>query len=142
MGPLRGDVSPLNMSLTEKDMTKKIRITSGTVERMAILNNSPMAEALVKALPIEGAANRWGDEIYFAVALKEAAGEKKALVDKGDIAFWPPGRALCIFFGPTPASKGAEIRPASEVILLGKIETDPEGFKDIKDDDSVRIEEA
>ncbi len=123
-------------------MTKRIRIKAGKVERTAILNNSPMAEALAEALPIEASANRWGDEIYFAFPLKQAAGEKKKVVDKGDIAFWPPGSALCIFFGPTPASKGAEIRPASEVILLGKIETDPEGFKKVKDRDPVRIEEV
>ncbi|MFQ6066889.1 MAG: cyclophilin-like fold protein [bacterium] len=123
-------------------MSKRIRITSGAVEKIAILNNSPMAEALVEALPIEASASRWGDEIYFAVPLKPTAGEKKTVVDKGDIAFWPPGRAFCIFFGPTPVSKGAEIRPASEVILLGKIESDPEGFKNIKDRDPVRIEEA
>ena len=123
-------------------MTKRIRIKAGKVERVAILNNSPMAEALVEALPIEAFANRWGDEIYFAVSLKQATGKKKPVVDKGDIAFWPPGSALCIFFGPTPVSKGAEIRPASEVILLGKIETDPEEFKKVKDHDPVRIEEA
>ena len=123
-------------------MTKRIRIKAGKVERTAILNNSPMAQALAEALPIEASANRWGDEIYFTVSLKQAAGEKKTMVDKGDIAFWPPGSAFCIFFGPTPISKGAEIRPASEVILLGKIEADPEGFKIIKDQDPVRIEEA
>ena len=109
---------------------------------MAILNNSPMAEALVEALPMEASASRWGDEIYFAVSLKQAAGEKKTVVDKGDIAFWPPGSAFCIFFGPTPVSKGTEIRPASEVILLGKLESDPEGFKEVKDRDPVRIEEV
>lgn len=123
-------------------MNKRIRIKAGKVERMAILNNSPMAQALAEALPIEGSANRWGDEIYFVVTLKQAAGEKRTIVDKGDIAFWPPGSALCIFFGPTPVSKGAEIRPASEVILLGKIEEDPEGFKKVKDHDLVKIEEV
>lgn len=123
-------------------MSKRIRIKAGVVERMAILNNSPMAEALVEALPIEASVNRWGDEIYFAVSLKQAGGEKRNVVDRGDIAFWPPGSALCIFFGPTPVSKGEEIRPASEVIVVGKIETDPEGFKIIKDHDPVRIEEV
>lgn len=123
-------------------MTKRVRIKAGEVERIAILNNFPIAQALVEALPIEASANRWGDEIYFAVSLKQAAGEKKKVVDKGDIAFWPPGSALCIFFGPTPVSKGEEIRPASAVILLGKIETDPEGFRKVKDHDPVRIEKA
>ncbi len=101
-----------------------------------------MAGVLWKSLPLESSVNRWGDEIYFSTSLKEAGGEKREVVDKGDIAFWPPGSALCIFFGLTPASRGEEIRPASEVILVGKVEGDLEEFKKVEDGKRIRIEEA
>jgi len=123
-------------------MPKKIKIIAGEIERIAILNDSPMAQVLWKSLPLESSVNRWGDEIYFSTSLKEAGGEKRKIVDKGDIAFWPPGSALCIFFGLTPASRGEEIRPASEVILLGKVEGDLEEFKKVEDGKRIRIEEA
>jgi len=123
-------------------MPKKIKIIAGEIERIAILNDSPMAQVLWKSLPLESSVNRWGDEIYFSTSLKEARGEKREVVDKGDIAFWPPGSALCIFFGLTPASRGEEIRPASEVILVGKVEGDLEEFKKVEDGKRIRIEEA
>ncbi|TET09509.1 hypothetical protein E3J84_05085 [Candidatus Aerophobetes bacterium] len=123
-------------------MPKKIKIIAGEIERIAILNDSPMAQVLWKSLPLESSVNRWGDEIYFSTSLKEAGGEKREVVDKGDIAFWSPGSALCIFFGLTPASRGEEIRPASEVILVGKVEGDLEEFKKVEDGKRIRIEEA
>lgn len=123
-------------------MPKKIKIIAGEIERIAILNDSPMAQVLWKSLPLESSVNRWGDEIYFSTSLKEAGGEKREVVDKGDIAFWPPGSALCIFFGLTPASRGEEIRPASGVILVGKVEGDLEEFKKVEDGKRIRIEEA
>ncbi len=123
-------------------MPKKIKIIAGEIKRIAILNDSPMAQVLWKSLPLESSVNRWGDEIYFSTSLKEAGGEKRKIVDKGDIAFWSPGSALCIFFGLTPASRGEEIRPASEVILVGKVEGDLEEFKKVEDGKRIRIEEA
>ncbi|TET30619.1 hypothetical protein E3J68_00505, partial [Candidatus Aerophobetes bacterium] len=64
------------------------------------------------------------------------------VVEKGDIAFWPPGRAFCIFFGPTPISQGEEIKPASSVIMLGKIEGSLEEFKKVRDGDEIRLEKV
>ncbi len=106
------------------------------------MNDFPAAETLRKSLTLEATVNRWGDEIYFSITPKLSGGEKRKIVNKGDIAFWPPGSAFCIFFGPTPLSEGEEIRPASEVILLGKIEEGVEAFKQVEDGEIIRIVEA
>ncbi len=119
---------------------RRIKISVSEIQREAELNDSPMAEAFWKALPIKGKANRWGDEIYFSVPVAPAEGERKDVVEEGDIAFWPSGRAFCLFFGPTPISTEKEIRPASEVILLGKVEGDLEAFKSVKEGEEVTIE--
>jgi len=121
---------------------KKIKISAPGVQREAELTNSPMASAFWEALPIRGRANRWGDEIYFRIPVTLAPGEKRSVVEEGDIAFWPSGSAFCLFFGPTPVSTEKEIRPASEVILLGKVKGDLEPFKSVREGDEVLIEKA
>lgn len=119
---------------------KKINILTGEIQREAELNDSAMADSLWQALPVRGKANRWGDEIYFSVPVKVASGEKKGVVEEGDIAFWPQGSAFCLFFGPTPVSTESEIRPASEVIMLGKVKGDLQPFKSVRDGQEVIIE--
>ena len=71
------------------------------------LGEGPTAEVLWGTLPIESRASLWGEEIYFPISLS-AEGEPDAReeVEVGDVAYWPPGDALCLFFGPTPASTG------------------------------------
>lgn len=123
-------------------MPERIRIIAGKVEKIALLNDSPAAETLRKSLPLEATANRWGDEIYFPISAKLSGGEKSKIVNKGDIAFWSPGNAFCIFFGPTPISEGEEIRPASEVIILGEVEEGVEAFKQVEDGERIRIVEV
>ena len=118
---------------------RRIKISAKGTERDAELNDSPIADSFWKALPIKGKANRWGDEIYFRVPVKPTSGEAQEVVEKGDIAFWPPGKAFCIFFGPTPLSTENQIRPASEVILLGRVRGDLEVFKSVTDGDQVLI---
>ena len=122
----------------------KIRIiTESTGPIVATLTdeNPVTAKAFFEALPIKGKANIWGDEIYFSVPVEADIENPKAVVGLGDIAYWPPGSAFCIFFGKTPMSKGNEIRPASEVNVFGKIEGDPKVFKMVKTGDQVTIEE-
>lgn len=119
-----------------------IRIIAGKVEKIALLNDSPAAETLRKSLPLEATVNRWGDEIYFPISAKLSGGEKRKIVDKGDIAFWSPGNAFCIFFGPTPISEGEKIRPASEVIILGEVKEGVEEFKQVRNGERIRIVEA
>ncbi|NPV80495.1 MAG: hypothetical protein HPY52_09505 [Firmicutes bacterium] len=120
-------------------MARSIKITAGQVEVQAVLNDSKTADAIRDALPISGRANRWGDEIYFSTPVKLAPDNAKAVVENGDIAYWPPGHAFCIFFGPTPASTGNEIRPASPVNVFGKITGDAAILKNVKDGEKVTI---
>ncbi len=123
-------------------MPGRIRIIAGKVEKIALLNDSAAAETLGKSLPLEATVNRWGDEIYFPISAKLSGGEKRKIVNKGDIAFWPPGNAFCIFFGPTPISKGGEIRPASEVIILGEVKEGVEAFRQVENGERIRIVEV
>lgn len=107
----------------------------------ARLNNSPTVEKLINALPVEGKANIWGEEIYFEVPVSTAP-ERDAQeeVDVGTIAYWPSGRAFCIFFGPTPVSTGENPRAYSPVNILGKIEGEVSGLKKVKQGDVVRLQ--
>ena len=105
---------------------RRIRIRAGAVTVSATLDDSSTADAVWEALPITGQVQTWGDEIYFSIPVEAAeAPDARATVDKGAVAYWPPGSALCLFWGPTPMSRGDEIRPASPVNVLGAIEGDP-----------------
>ena len=104
------------------------------------LNDSPTSKALINSLPMEGISQIWGDEIYFSTSISKENDEwAKETVDLGDIAFWPPGNAICLFFGPTPVSSGDEIRPASATNVMGKIIGDLEELKTINSGDNVKV---
>ena len=119
-----------------------VRFKAGTVEGTAVLNDSSTADKLWEALPITSAASTWGDEIYFRVPVEAEEDGAQEVVSMGDVAFWPPGQALCLFFGPTPASRGDEIRPASPVNVVGRIEGDATIFKQVKSGATVTVEKA
>ena len=122
---------------------RKIRITAGGVFAIAKLKDTPTADKIWAALPIKGSANTWGDEIYLSIPVNIAAEpDADTVVAIGDIAYWPPGTAFCIFFGMTPASSGGVIRAASPVNVFGSIEGDPLVFKTVKSGDKVLIETA
>jgi hypothetical protein len=112
-------------------MGKRIRIVAGTVEAEAELNNTATARAIWEALPIEGRASLWGDEVYFSIPVSLQLEEGQEVVITGDLGYWPEGNAFCIFFGPTPASRGDEIRPASPVTVFGKVIGDARIFKKV-----------
>ena len=122
-------------------MEKKIKITVGNIAAKAILNDSPSAQKIWEALPLEAKGDTWGDEIYFGIPVK-APLEKNAqeVVEVGDLGFWPPGHAFCIFFGPTPVSRGNEVRPASAVNVVGRIEGEAKVFKKVSSGAKVKIE--
>ena len=112
---------------------RKITVTAGSVLVTATLNDSSTAEALWNALPLEASANTWGDEIYFRVAVQvDEEDGASDVVNMGALAYWPPGQALCLFFGPTPASRGDEIRAASAVNVIGSIEGDATVLKHVE----------
>jgi len=123
-------------------MEKTLHIKAGFIEATAELNESQTAESIWKALPIEGFAQTWGDEIYFSIPLALPLENGQELVEMGDLGYWPTGKAFCIFFGPTPASMGDEIRPASAVNVFGKVTGDATVFKQVKEGAEVIIEKA
>ena len=109
---------------------KKIFVRTADKQWEATLNDSVTASEIYRVLPIKGLANLWGDEIYFSlpisVDLEEGAMEE---VEPGTLAYWPPGNAFCIFFGPTPASTSSMPKAASQVNIIGNIVS---GFRDLK----------
>lgn len=105
-------------------MPKGMVIRIGSIRLEAELNDTRVARALWEALPVTGRCNTWGEEIYFSIPVEEDNEDGQEVVNAGDLGYWPPGRAFCIFFGPTPASKGDEIRPASPVTVLGRVLAD------------------
>ena len=122
----RRQVTPGDAAMLPFIMLKHpITIISGEREVSAQLNDSETAAAIWDALPITGLVQTWGDEIYFSIPLStKESDDAQETVPKGTIAYWPPGNALCLFWGPTPISRGDEIRPASAVNLVGQIEGD------------------
>ena len=120
-------------------MKREIRITVGELEVKARLNETETANKVLEALPITSKVNTWGDEIYFPIPVEAGPEDAKEVVSLGDIAYWPPGKAMCIFFGKTPISKGDEIRPASPVNVIGRIEGDYKSFKKVKDGQEIII---
>ena len=120
-------------------MGKKIRIIAGKVEAEAELNDTKTAQAIWEALPIEGRINLWGDEIYFSIPLSLGLEAGQELVSIGDLGYWPDGNAFCIFFGPTPVSRGDEIRPASPVTVFGKVIGDATVFKKVAEGTEITI---
>ena len=124
-------------------MNKRIKITVSNINVIAKLTekNPKTVEAIWGSLPIVGTVNRWGEEIYFRIPVEIAEENPREIVDIGDIGYWPPGKAFCIFFGKTPISIGDEIRPSSPVNVFGRVEGDPKTFKDVRAGETIRIEQ-
>ena len=120
-------------------MDRTIQIKAGGIEAIAELNETKTAEAIWEALPIKSRVNLWGDEIYFSIPVSLELENAQELVSVGDLGYWPSGTAFCIFFGPTPISKGQEIRPASPVNVFGKIIGDTNVLKQVASGTEITI---
>jgi len=107
-------------------MGAPISVELGIIALSGKLNDTLAAKQLELQLPLDITTTRWGDEYYGTLLppLGEISGEEREVLEVGEIAYWSPGDALCIFFGPTPASQGDEPRSASPVIPLGKVAGD------------------
>ena len=122
---------------------KKIRILAKNISLNAELNDSPTAQKIYNALPMEANVNTWGDEIYFKTIVKaHPEPDAREQVEVGEIGYWPPCNAFCVFFGPTPASIDDKPRAASAVNILGSVIGDATALRAVKDGDKVRIEKA
>jgi len=120
-------------------MEKKIIIQAGSVRAEAELNESTTARLIWESLPIEARANTWGEEVYFDIPVKTGLENGVEVVNVGDLGYWPSGPAFCIFFGPTPVSRGNEIRPASAVTIVGKVLGDARIFRKVSDGEKVTL---
>lgn len=121
----------------------QITIQTGSVSMLAELNDSSTTLQIWEALPIEGRANLWGDEIYFAIPVDaDQEVDARADVDVGELGYWPAGSAFCIFFGPTPVSSGSRPRAASPVNILGDFIGDAAQFRVVKNGEKVVLTRA
>ena len=111
----------------------KILIQAGSVSMEATLNDSETAKLLVEALPVQSNASVWGDEIYFTVPVDAGEENGQAEVPSGTVAYWPPGKALCVFFGQTPYSP---------VNVVGSLDGDPKEFANVSSGDPVKVSAA
>ena len=104
-----------------------------------IEENPDTREAVAAALPLSGRANRWGDELYFRVPVDVGAEDAVEEVPRGTIAYWPGGNTLCLFWGPTPASRADEPRAAEPVNVIARIH-DPSPLASVDGDATVEID--
>jgi len=120
---------------------RSVLISAGGLSVTAELNDSSTADLLWDALPIMGSAQTWGDEIYFSIPVDaDEADDADETVEMGAVAYWPPGNALCLFWGPTPMSAPGEIRPASAVNVMGLIDGDPTVLAGVSDGAEIVVE--
>ncbi|MFQ6074815.1 MAG: cyclophilin-like fold protein [Candidatus Bathyarchaeia archaeon] len=104
--------------------------------------NPETAEAILGVLPIRSRVNRWGDEIYFTIPLRVEEENPQQEVEVGDLGYWPPGNAFCIFFGRTPASTGERPRAASPVNVFGRVLGDSTVFREARSGEEIRVEKV
>jgi hypothetical protein len=124
-------------------MSERIVIKASGIAFKGELDESVTGKAIYGALPIRAKGQRWGGEIYFSSPVScELEEDSREVLEEGELGYWPPGTAFCIFFGPTPASGGDEIRAASAVNIVGRIKGDLSGLWDVPDGAEVCIEKA
>ena len=118
-----------------------IAIQIGTLSMEAELNDTSTAQQIAAALPLRSSFNTWGEEIYFSIPINVALDDSaQEVVELGDLGYWPPGKAFCIFFGQTPASQPGKIMPASAVNVIGKVLGDATQFKTVMREREVVLE--
>ena len=122
---------------------KKVLITCGRFEFEAELYDTKTVQMLVNDTPLKGQANIWGDEIYFPVSFT-AELEQDAMeeVEVGSLAYWPPGKAFCIFFGPTPVSTSSKPKAYSPVNIIGKIHGNLEDLRLVSPGEAIKVDLA
>ena len=121
----------------------KIIIVVENLSVEAELLDTPTAQKIEDALPLEGSVNVWGDEIYFNIPLTlDQESDAVQDVQVGDLGYWPAGPAFCIFFGPTPVSSGAQPRAYSPVNVFGRVLDDPKQFKSVSNGATIKITPA
>jgi len=121
---------------------KRIALKTPQKDFLIELNDSATADAVYLALPLEAYVNVWGEEIYFEIPVHLKLENGKKVMEVGEVAYWPQGDAFCVFFGPTPVSKGPKPEAYSPVSPIGLVVADAESLKDLGDRTLIRLEKA
>jgi hypothetical protein len=118
---------------------RKIEIRTDKISVKAQLNESATAREIWNVLPVRDVVNTWGDEIYFKIPVQRELEDSREIVREGDLGYWPPGHAFCVFFGQTPISRSGEIRPASPVCVIGNVLDNIEILEEISSGDEIVV---
>lgn len=122
-------------------MTSRVRFVLGGVTLDALCRDTPTAAAVLAALPFEASARTWGDEVYFTAPVSVSLEpDTSDVVAAGEIAFWVEGSSIAIGFGPTPASRGDEIRLVAPVNIWADAESDVRALARVRAGEPVRVE--
>ena len=122
-------------------MARYLTIRGEEADLKVDLGEGPTAEEIWGRLPFEASASRWGDEIYFEIPVSVGPeDEARETVEVGDVAYWPQGKALCLFFGPTPASVDEKPKAASPVTVVGRISEGLDNVERIESGETLRVE--
>lgn len=112
----------------------RIRFRDGPEVMVALRqDDTPSTRSLMSVLPFSSRAQTWGDEVYFEAPFHvNLEKDARAFMEVGDVAFWPEGDAIAIFFGPTPASSGSAPQAYSPCNIMGRIEGDSSQLKKVR----------
>jgi hypothetical protein len=121
--------------------TRRVRITIGSVKLEAELFDTATADAIYAELPFTSIASTWGDEVYFSTPVQVSKEpDAKDVVDAGELAFWVEGDSIAIGFGPTPVSRGKEIRLAARTNIWGRTLGPVTQLGKVKSGDPIKVE--
>jgi hypothetical protein len=112
---------------------------SSGVRVICELVDEPELEKLLENSSFEAKAERWGDEVYFELPVKLELKGERTLMEVGEVAYWPDGNCLCIFFGPTPMSRNEQPVAYSKVKPLGRVIEGLNRLKDVSNEELVRV---